>query len=55
MRWSDEGSLAGMKCTRIFEAKEAHKNRWYDNYLCIPLDAPYNFTWVGFLFDIYLV
>ncbi|XP_066922926.1 bone morphogenetic protein 1-like [Clytia hemisphaerica] len=45
MRWSDQGSIAGMKCTRIFEPKEAHKNRWYDNYLCLPLAAPYNFTW----------
>lgn len=45
MRWSDDGPIAGHKCTQIFEPNESQKNRWYDNFLCIPTTAPYNFTW----------
>ena len=44
MKWSDRGAIEGMKCTQIFEPEENNRNRWYDNYLCIPKDAPYNFT-----------
>lgn len=45
MRWSDRGTLAGMKCLQIFEPNEAPGKRWFDNYLCLPMDAPYKFTW----------
>jgi len=45
MRWSDQGAITDLKCTQIFEPKESENNGWYDNYLCIPKSAPYNFTW----------
>ena len=49
MRWSDSGQIRGRwKCTNIFEPREAPSKSWVDNYLCVPKNAPYNFTWVQF-------
>ncbi|XP_065072088.1 uncharacterized protein LOC135696579 [Rhopilema esculentum] len=46
MRWSDGGQiLGGWKCTNIFEPREPPTKSWFDNYLCVPKNAPYNFTW----------
>lgn len=44
MRWSDKGPIDGLKCTQIYEPRENLENSWYDNFLCIPETAPYNFT-----------
>lgn len=45
MRWSDSGQILGWKCTNIFEPREDPSKSWFDNYLCVPKNAPYNFTW----------
>ena len=49
MRWSDSGQLLGRwKCTNIFEPEEEPSKSWFDNYLCVPKNAPYNFTYVSY-------
>jgi hypothetical protein len=45
MKWSSNGTLAGMRCTRVGEAAEAKAAEWADNFLCVPKDSPYTFTW----------
>ncbi|XP_063693348.1 uncharacterized protein LOC134825137 [Bolinopsis microptera] len=43
LRWSMAGEIAGQKCVQITEA--ADPDTWTDNYICLPLDTPYNFKW----------
>jgi hypothetical protein len=43
LRWSMAGPIAGQKCTQILET--ADPQTWSDNYICLPLDTPYNFSW----------
>ncbi len=45
MRWSSEGPIAGMDCTNIDEPKDETPAAWADDYLCLPKDAPYTFSW----------
>ena len=40
-RWSDMGTIPGMRCTRIYEPKEKFKRTWDDNFLCIDPRSPY--------------
>ena len=42
VRWSDWGSIPGMRCTRITQQSGgSQSNGWHDNYLCVPKDTPY--------------
>ncbi|XP_065654048.1 uncharacterized protein LOC100210662 isoform X5 [Hydra vulgaris] len=45
MKWSDKGPINKMKCTLITEPLEERKKSWFDNYLCLPISSPFNFTW----------
>jgi len=46
IRWSDWGDISGMRCTRITQQSGRYQpNGWHDNYLCVPKDSPYVFTW----------
>jgi len=46
IRWSDRGSISGMRCTGIRQQSGRYQpNGWHDNFLCVPKDAPYVFTW----------
>jgi hypothetical protein len=45
MKWSSKGKIAGMTCTSIDEPAEKPASIWADNFLCLPPDAPYQFTW----------
>lgn len=42
IRWSDRGSISGMRCTGIRQQSGRYqRNGWHDNFLCVPKDAPY--------------
>lgn len=42
IRWSDRGSISGMRCTGIRQQNGRYqRNGWHDNFLCVPKDAPY--------------
>ena len=43
LRWSMAGEIAGQKCVQITET--ADPDTWTDNYICLPLDTPYDFKW----------
>ena len=34
-----------MKCTHIEERAEPDNHTWLDNFLCVPIDSPFNFKW----------
>ena len=37
-------SHSWVECTRIYEPSEPERYQWGDNYLCVPRDTPYHFT-----------
>ena len=37
------GPIKNMRCTRILERSDPHT--WEDNYLCVPNNSPYQFSW----------
>ncbi|WP_111979822.1 DUF346 domain-containing protein [Algibacillus agarilyticus] len=43
MQWYSAGAIAGMNCTQIYEGIDPHT--WHDNYLCLPVDSKYSFSW----------
>lgn len=45
MKWSHGGTIAGMRCTNVTESADKSATAWADNFLCVPQDAPYTFTW----------
>ena len=45
MRWSFNSPIAGMICTNVSESAEPLASIWADNYLCIPPEQPWRFTW----------
>ena len=38
------GRVPNSKCVQILEPADPHT--WRDNYLCVPPNSPYHFTWV---------
>ena len=47
MIWSSNGQLPSdeYKCTQIIEPIEPVSTTWSDNYLCVPKDSKWTFTW----------
>lgn len=45
MVWSHDGEIDGMRCTLVSESSDEEAAAWMDNYLCLPEDSPYVFTW----------
>ena len=43
LRWSMAGAIKGQKCVQITETADPHT--WTDNYICLPLDTPYDLKW----------
>ena len=34
-----------MRCTQITEPAESPRHTWHDNFLCVPPQAPFQFSW----------
>lgn len=45
LKWSANGTIAGMKCTLINEPAEAQVAAWSNNYICVPSTSSINFVW----------
>jgi hypothetical protein len=45
MKWSSNGPVPGMRCTRILETAEPAAHSWRNNYLCVPESSPVHFRW----------
>jgi hypothetical protein len=45
MQWSSSGPIDGMDCTAVSEAAEPEAAAWSDNYLCVPKQSPYAFSY----------
>lgn len=43
LKWSNEGNIDDMKCTKIIDPFDA--NGWDNDYLCLPHDSNYNLMW----------
>jgi hypothetical protein len=43
LKWSNEGNIDDMKCTKIIDPFDP--NGWDNDYLCLPNNSPYNLTW----------
>ncbi len=39
MKWSDLGTMRGMRCIKVNEPQE--RDGWDNNYLCVPADSNY--------------
>ncbi|XP_058959559.2 uncharacterized protein [Pocillopora verrucosa] len=45
IRWSDQGKITGMSCTKITQENgRIQRNGWDDNFLCAR-NVPYTFSW----------
>ena len=45
LRWSSKGPIPNMKCTQMTLNTERTRQVWKDNYLCVPRDSIFSFTW----------
>lgn len=43
--FSANNAVAGMRCVQITEPAEPAQTGWSNNWLCVPPDSPYRFTW----------
>uniref|UniRef100_A0A7M5WU82 Uncharacterized protein n=1 Tax=Clytia hemisphaerica TaxID=252671 RepID=A0A7M5WU82_9CNID len=49
MRWSFTGRISTMKCRPVYEPSEPAKYKWLDNFICVPIDAPYEFQFFNYV------
>jgi len=45
MKWSVSGPVPGMDCTAVFEAADPQAGAWSDDYLCLPKQSPWAFSY----------
>lgn len=45
LKWSNNGPIAGMKCTLAFEDSDSNADAWSNNYICLPSTSTINLEW----------
>ncbi|XP_057301489.1 uncharacterized protein LOC130635959 [Hydractinia symbiolongicarpus] len=43
MKFKNSGPDPTMRCVKVNEPSDPHT--WYDNYICVPKETPYDFSW----------
>ncbi|KXJ19193.1 uncharacterized protein LOC110231216 [Exaiptasia diaphana] len=47
IKWSSQGPIPGMSCTKVSYYRKSKNPAWNDNYICISKYGPFKFRWVN--------